>query len=109
VRRTVNVPVRADRVTADTYHRTQDWRPGTNVTATHSSLDPNLYSEALEQQWALVHDIMSPTGAWLAFVDGPKIAQAQAVGRGEQDVAGYVATTIGYAQPFFWRASIARV
>ena len=94
---------------ADIYHRCQDWHPGTKVTASHSSLDPNLYSEALEQQWALVHDIMSPTGAWLAFVDGPKIAQAQAVSRGEQDMAGYVAATIGHAQPFFWRASIARV
>jgi len=44
-----------------------------------------------------------------AFVDGPKIAQAQAAGRGEHDLAGYVAATIGHAQPFFWRASIARV
>jgi hypothetical protein len=50
VRHTVNVPCRADIATADIYHRTPDWRPGTNVTATHSSLDPNLYSEALEQQ-----------------------------------------------------------
>jgi hypothetical protein len=56
-----------------------------------------------------VHDIMSPTGAWLAFVDGPKIAKAQAAGRGEHDLAGDVAATIGHAQPFFWRASIARV
>jgi hypothetical protein len=71
-------------------------------------LDPNLYSEALEQQWALVHDIMSPGGAWLAFVDRPKIAQAHAVGKAGHDVAGYVAVTIGHAQPFFWRASIAR-
>lgn len=74
------------------------------MTATPSSLDPNLYSEALEQQWALVHDIMSPTGAWLAFVDRPKLAQARAVGAGEHEMAGYVAATVGHAQPCFDRS-----
>jgi hypothetical protein len=77
------------------------------VTVT-GGLDALLYSEALEQQWALVHDIMAPGGAWLAFVDRTNLAEARAIGKGERDLAGFVAATIAHAQPFFWRASIAR-
>jgi len=70
-------------------------------------LDPNLYSEALEQQWALVHDMLATRGSWLAFVDRQNLAQARAIGKGERDLAGFVAATIANAEPFFWRASIA--
>jgi hypothetical protein len=73
-----------------------------------SEPDPNRYSEALEQQWALVRDIMAPGGHWLAGVDREKIAQLGQGNRGARDLAGFVAAHIAHAEPFFWSASIAR-
>jgi hypothetical protein len=49
-----------------------------------AGLDPNLYSEALEQQWALVHDMLAPRGSWLAFVDRQNLAQARAMARASE-------------------------
>jgi hypothetical protein len=71
--------------------------------ASSKPLSPDTYSEALEQQLALVRDLTGPRGP--ALCDGSSMVKT-----GEASATRYArffATLVSRAQPFFWAAHLA--
>jgi hypothetical protein len=72
------------------------------------SVDAGVYSEALEQQLALVRQLMSPIGPSLLQDPAGELLTRRGLGQDTRWRADVLAGEVSYGHPFFWTAPIAQ-